>query len=508
MTVLRRALALCALAVGALLSLAAPAAAQSTTITATVRDFAAIGQATPQVHPDFETYLCGQLDGMVAPLLGPDGKPVAGSTTHCYQSAASFAAWYRDTTFNADLGSPGSFFTYQVPLTLTQGADGVYRYSSSAFYPVDGLGFGNYGPHNYHFTTEIHTQFGFQLTSPALEFTFCGDDDVWVFINNRLAVDIGGVHGAICEGIVLDAATAAAFGLVDGRNYSLDIFHAERHTVDSNFAISTTLTLQPPDLDADDDGVNDSADNCPTTPNPDQANSDADSEGDACDTDDDNDKVVDESDNCPLAANTDQRDSDGDGRGDACDPDDDNDSVKDDSDNCPLVANTGQTDTDGDGSGDACDVDDDNDTVADGADNCPLVPNADQSDRDGDGLGDACDPTPGSTPGKVTGGGWITDAKNSFGFNARYGDAESGHLTYHDKVAGLKLASTAITLVQTTGTHAVLAGTGVVNGVVVTWRVEVDDNGEPGRSDTFRISWPGYSAGGVLNGGNVQIHSS
>ncbi|HEX8500290.1 MAG TPA: thrombospondin type 3 repeat-containing protein [Pyrinomonadaceae bacterium] len=51
--------------------------------------------------------------------------------------------------------------------------------------------------------------------------------------------------------------------------------------------------------DADNDGVTDSADNCPTTPNTDQANADGDAQGDVCDPDDDNDGVLDGADACP-----------------------------------------------------------------------------------------------------------------------------------------------------------------------------------------------------------------
>jgi hypothetical protein len=145
------------------------------------------------------------------------------------------------------------------------------------------------------------------------------------------------------------------------------------------------------DLDDDNDGVLDGADNCPVVSNATQTNTDGDSLGDACDADDDNDGVLDGVDNCPVVSNATQTNTDGDSLGDACDPDDDNDGVLDGADNCPVVSNTTQTNTDGDSLGDACDADDDNDGVLDGADNCPVVSNATQTNTDGDSLGDACD---------------------------------------------------------------------------------------------------------------------
>jgi hypothetical protein len=148
----------------------------------------------------------------------------------------------------------------------------------------------------------------------------------------------------------------------------------------------------PADRDQDDDGIDDSADNCPTVFNPEQADLDGDGVGDACDLDQDGDSIVDLIDNCPRSPNTDQSDLDGDGLGDVCDPDDDGDGVPDGQDNCSLSANPDQKDTDGDGKGDVCDPDQDNDGVPGGVDNCPLVPNPEQSDTEGDGLGDACDP--------------------------------------------------------------------------------------------------------------------
>jgi Bacterial Ig-like domain/Thrombospondin type 3 repeat len=146
------------------------------------------------------------------------------------------------------------------------------------------------------------------------------------------------------------------------------------------------------DPDDDNDTVNDGTDNCQFVANPGQANNDGDALGDACDPDDDNDTISDGTDNCQFVANSGQADNDSDGQGDACDPDDDNDTVLDGADNCQFVANTNQANNDGDVLGDACDPDDDNDGVNDGADNCPLDANADQADADADGLGNACDP--------------------------------------------------------------------------------------------------------------------
>ncbi|MDH5373396.1 MAG: thrombospondin type 3 repeat-containing protein [Acidimicrobiia bacterium] len=114
--------------------------------------------------------------------------------------------------------------------------------------------------------------------------------------------------------------------------------------------------------------------------------------------DEDTDGVPDGIDNCPSTWNPTQVDSDGDGIGDACDPvddDPDRDGVFTAVDNCPAVSNPGQADIDGDGIGDACDPfddDPDRDGILTGVDNCSGVYNPDQADSDGNGLGDMCDP--------------------------------------------------------------------------------------------------------------------
>ena len=72
-------------------------------------------------------------------------------------------------------------------------------------------------------------------------------------------------------------------------------------------------------------------------------------------------------DNCITTSNTNQLNTDGDSQGNACDPDDDNDTVLDAADNCPVNANSTQTNTDGDSMGDACDSEDDGDGFSDTA---------------------------------------------------------------------------------------------------------------------------------------------
>lgn len=192
-------------------------------LVATIRDFEAS-------HADFEAYTGnGATVGLVETALGSGGKPTlneAGGIGPGITSVESFADWYADV--------PGTNMAFEVSLPLAEESPGVYVYENDAFFPLDGMGFGDGGnPHNFHFTTELHTQFTYHGGEVL---TFRGDDDLWLFVDGALALDLGGVHPVVEGTVEMDG-----LGLNPGGTYAMDIFHAERHTTESNFRISTNI---------------------------------------------------------------------------------------------------------------------------------------------------------------------------------------------------------------------------------------------------------------------------
>lgn len=206
-----------------------PLQAQGATmdITMTIRDFC-------DDHPDFENGL-GDDRGFVDCTIGSDGKPVyvGGAGTTTTHGAANFNQWYNDT--------PGVNMTTTKTLTATNtSADpDVYTYTNTAFFPIDGELFGNEGrAHNYHFTAEFHVEFAYET---GQVFHFTGDDDVFVFINGELVIDLGGVHVAESASVDLDT-----LGLTPGLQYDFDFFYAERHTTLSDLIFETNIPIPEP----------------------------------------------------------------------------------------------------------------------------------------------------------------------------------------------------------------------------------------------------------------------
>ena len=205
------------------------------------------------LHTDFGCHMFGNgaRPGLVMPNIGGDSKPVYnpnpppppngwnGSVPQI-TSANSYSDWYNSKDgINVEIAGE---------LMLQEIMPGIYSFSSNNFYPLTGMGFGNnvtpnwanevYPDKNGAFTTEIHTKF---IYEKGQTFNFSGDDDVWVFINGKLAMDLGGLHGPVNGAINLDT-----LGLIEGNEYPLDAFHAERCDSGSNFRIDTSISCFVP----------------------------------------------------------------------------------------------------------------------------------------------------------------------------------------------------------------------------------------------------------------------
>lgn len=216
-------------------------------------------------HPDMERENPGDVvrHNLVELELGTDKKPVFASSVGCprvelrpsqpgecdnwtvtepvIESRESFDQWYRTVG--------GVNLEIEKTLELTATTNGDYVFDSASFFPLGpSEGFGIAPTPNHHlmsnflFTTEIHVRFRYVS---GQVFTFRGDDDLWIFVNDRLAMDLGSMHAAEVGTIDFDAQ-ASELGIVAGQSYEMDIFHAERHTLESNFRFETNISCFEP----------------------------------------------------------------------------------------------------------------------------------------------------------------------------------------------------------------------------------------------------------------------
>ncbi|MDX2016510.1 MAG: fibro-slime domain-containing protein [Planctomycetota bacterium] len=252
-------------------------------LNATIRDFK--GRNVSGGHPDFEAFSGTTTVGLVAAQLDANRMPVpislrgqtintefrdrlgrninpamfnatlgdvagrltAGGTGNGLTSFDSFRQWYRDVP-GVNLSKNISLTLNRVPNTnryvFDSANDEPYR-SLGGFFPINGEMYGNSGTNsagkvsNFHFTTEVRTEFVYNRGT-GQTFMFSGDDDVWVFIDGRMVIDLGGLHSRKEQWLDLDRLS----WLQDGLVYRLEIFHAERRTNQSNFRMETTLQLR------------------------------------------------------------------------------------------------------------------------------------------------------------------------------------------------------------------------------------------------------------------------
>lgn len=239
-------------------------------IPVTFYDFHADGS-----NPDFEpgihtcgTYGCLTNNGLkineVGTTLTPLRKPIVGSTPFFSQRVQSkwFTPWQtgdntipaysltgaylHDSSLTTDTSYKNVVIQDTLTFTLIPGSAGVYQYRNSAFFMLDGRGFGaddpggQNPPHNYSFTMELHWELTYQS---GLTLDFESNDDMWVFVNGQRVVDLGGLHGPTPATVNLDNTPV---GMTVGQRYMLDLFYAQRHVTGCDILITVNIISAQP----------------------------------------------------------------------------------------------------------------------------------------------------------------------------------------------------------------------------------------------------------------------
>ena len=195
-----------------------------------------------------------QADTNMTTVTGTDGQthsvPIYGMAVDAYKSIVltddgsgtySFEAGYsgtkKDVQYDRESG------------TIYNGTNGG---DESGFYPLENLGYEQPGlltttsavgaTHNGGFTLRGESQFVYNKAS-NLYFTFTGDDDVYMYINGVLALDLGGAHGRNSKTVKLNDLDPTKYGLVEGQVATFTFFYMERCSDASTFGIETNMEL-------------------------------------------------------------------------------------------------------------------------------------------------------------------------------------------------------------------------------------------------------------------------
>lgn len=186
-------------------------------------DIEALTATADKCDTDCQTNFDGQVAACVA-----DCKP-------CSYNAAQFCTGGKMVSYD---GTP-LFFPVDSVMGATRDADFAqlplqYGYTG---WPSEEKVFPGAAKHNFSFTSEVQYWFRYeQGTNARLDFS--GDDDVWVYVNGHLAVDLGGIHVPMDGSVTINAQSAAKFDLKLGNVYKIVVFQAERKRFGSSFRLT------------------------------------------------------------------------------------------------------------------------------------------------------------------------------------------------------------------------------------------------------------------------------
>lgn len=196
-----------------------------------------------------------QADTNMTTVTGTDKKehsvPIYGMAVDAYKSIVLTDNGTGTYSFEAGYSGTKKDVRYdQESGTIYNGTNGG---DESGFYPLENLGYEqpglltatskvNNGAKNGGFTLRGESQFVYNKAS-KLYFTFTGDDDVYMYINGTLALDLGGAHGRNKKTVNLNDLDATKYGLKEGQVATFTFFYMERCSDASTFGIKTNMEL-------------------------------------------------------------------------------------------------------------------------------------------------------------------------------------------------------------------------------------------------------------------------